>query len=261
MSNKNKTYELYITVNLINGNVYGGKHTYITKRGMYFGSGYRLKRAIIKYGIENFKVKILRLKITNDDDLNKREIRLIRLLKHIYGIRCYNLHIGGQGGNLYKYLTPEERLVVNKRISEGKKRQYSKGETLKQIIGRQNQSITLKHKNATDVDYRKRMAIAQKEGGKKITIRVALSGLTDREKERNAKNKLYGQQQYTFNIVYPNGDIFTETISSKRFKLKYKTDDSLFSTLAREGYFKIKKRNTNAKHDFPALTEFIVIDK
>lgn len=261
MSNKNKTYELYITTNLINGNVYGGKHTYMNKRSMYLGSGYRLKRAIIKYGIENFTVKILRLNINNDNDLNKREIRLIRLLKYIYGDRCYNLHIGGNGGNIYKYLTPEERLDVNKRISEGKKRQYSNGETSKQILGRQSQSLKLKHKNATDIEFRDRMALAQKQGGKSITNRVNTTGLTEREKERNYNNQLYGHHQYTFNIIYPNGDIFTETISSKRFKLKYNTDDLLFSTLTRTGFFIIKKRNVNTKHNFPTLTKFIIINK
>ena len=105
------------------------------------------------------------------------------------------------------------------------------------------------------------MAISQKKGGQKLALRIANTGLTDREKERNANLKLYGQRQYTFNIVYPNGNIVTETNSSKRFKLKYNTDDSLFSTLIREGYFKIKKRNVNAKHNFPALTEFILVQK
>lgn len=261
MSNKNRTYELYITTNLITGCVYGGKHTYINKRGMYLGSGYRLKRAIIKHGIENFNVRILRLNINNDNDLNNREIRLIRLLKYIYGSKCYNLHVGGNGGNLYKYLTPEERLDVNKRISEGKKEQYRRGETTKQILGRQSQSLKLKHKNATDVEFQNRMALAQKRGGESLTNRLTTIGPTEREKKRNYNNRLYGHHQYTFNIVYPNGDIFTETISSKRFKLKYKTDDLLFSTLAREGYFKIKKRSVHTKHNFPTLTEFIIINK
>lgn len=257
----NKIYELYITTNLITGNVYGGKHTYITKRGKYLGSGFRLKRAIIKYGFENFKVRILRLKIQDDNDLNKREIRLIRLLKYLYKDRCYNLHEGGNGGNLYKYLTPEERLIVNSNISRGKKEQYSKGETILQQRGRSSQSKRLKEKNATDVEYQKLMALAQKKSGQRLALRIANTGLTDREKERNANLKLYGQRQYTFNIVYPNGNIVTETNSSKRFKLKYNTDDSLFSTLIREGYFKIKKRNANAKHNFPALTEFILVQK
>jgi len=255
----NKTYELYITTNLITGNVYGGKHTYITKRGKYLGSGFRLKRAIIKYGFENFKVRVLRLKIQGDNDLNKREIRLIRLLKYLYKDRCYNLHEGGNGGNLYKYLTPEERLIVNKRISEGKREQYSNGETVLQQRGRASQSKRLREKNATDVKYQELMSKAQKKGGQKLSQRIASIGLTENEKERNENLRLYGQRQYTFKILYPNGEEHIETNSSKRFKLKYSTDDSLFSTLIREGYFKIKKRNANAKHNFPALTEFILV--
>jgi len=257
----NKTYELYITTNLITGNVYGGKHTYITKRGKYLGSGFRLKRAIIKYGFENFKVRVLRLKIQGDNDLNKREIRLIRLLKYLYKDRCYNLHEGGNGGNLYKYLTPEERLIVNKRISEGKREQYSKGCTVKQIAGRVQQKITIKDTIYNNTEYREKMLARQKVKGVTLSNRIQQRGLTIGEQKRNRNLKLYGQRQYTFNIKYPNGSVVTETNSSKRFKLKYNTDDSLFSTLIREGYFKINKRNINTKHNFPASTEFIIIDK
>ena len=257
----NKIYELYITTNLITGNVYGGKHTYITKRGKYLGSGFRLKRAIIKYGFENFKVKILRLKIQDDNDLNKRENRLIRLLKYLYKDRCYNLHEGGNGGSLYKYLTPEERLIVNSNISKGKKEQYSKGCTVKQIAGRVQQKITIKDTIYNNTEYREKMLVRQKVKGVTLSNRIQQRGLTIGEQKRNRNLKLYGQRQYTFNIKYPNGSVVTETNSSKRFKLKYNTDDSLFSTLIREGYFKINKRNINTKHNFPASTEFIIIDK
>lgn len=254
-----KTYELYITKNLINGNVYGGKHTYKTKRGKYLGSGYRLKRAIKKYGIENFDVRILRLHIKDVDDLNNREIRLIRLLRYIYKDRCYNIHRGGNGGDYYMYLEPEERLEINRKISESKKQQYSIGETYLQRQGRQKQSIALKNKNKLDLEFRERMAIAQKEAGKRLSDRIAKEGLTEREKHRNKNNSLRGLRQVNFRIVYPSGETIIEKNSSKKFKLKYKTDDSLFSTLSREGYFKIKKRLPSTKHTFPVGTEFIVI--
>ena len=257
----NKIYELYITTNLITGDVYGGKHTYITKRGKYLGSGFRLKRAIIKYGFENFKVRILRLKIQDNNDLNKREIRLIRLLKYIYGNRCYNLHEGGNGGNLYKYLTPEERLIVNSNISRGKKEQYSNGCTYQQTIGRIQQKKTLINRYTIDEEFKARMLILQQEKGIRFTNRINTKGLTEKEKQRNTNLSLFGQRQYTFIIKYPNGEELTETISSKRFKLKYNTDDSLFSSLVRIGYFKITKRNSNTKHNFPTLTEFILQKK
>jgi len=257
MSKKN--YELYITKNLINGNVYGGKHTYINKRGKYLGSGYRLKRAIKKYGIVNFDVRILRLNITNIEDLNKREIRLIKLLKYVYKDQCYNIHRGGTGGDYYMYLEPEERLEINRKISESKKRQYKDGETVLQIQGRKKQAITLQNKNKLDLEFSTRMNIARKEAGKRLSSRIARDGLTEREKERNKNNSLYGIRQINFKIVYPTGEVIIEHISSKKFKIKYKTDDSLFSTLYREGYFKVRKRLPTTRHLFPTGTEFVVL--
>jgi len=254
-----KIHELYITRNLVNGNVYGGKHVYTTKRGRYLGSGYRLKRAIKKYGIENFDVRILRLQIDNIEDLNRREIRLIRLLKYIFKDRCYNIHRGGVGGDYYMYLEPAERLEVNRKISDSKKRQYEAGETDLQQQGRKKQAAALRVKNKLDLEFIDRMTVIHREAGKRLSDRIASSGLTDREKERNKNNSVNGLKQIKFKIIYPNGDIMIENISSKKFKIKYKTDDSLFSTLAREGYFIIKKRLPITKHLFPRGTEFIIL--
>jgi hypothetical protein len=90
MNNDNREKRLYIVRNLINGKVYGGKH-YWSPDTKYMGSGYALKKAFGKYGKENFSIRWLKLKIKSSEDLDRLEIRMIRLLKYIFGNRCYNI--------------------------------------------------------------------------------------------------------------------------------------------------------------------------
>jgi len=49
--------EIYKTTNKINGKIYIGKDT--TSNPQYLGSGKLIKRAILKYGVENFTKEIL----------------------------------------------------------------------------------------------------------------------------------------------------------------------------------------------------------
>lgn len=50
---------IYETTNLINNKKYIGKHICNNFDENYYGSGVTLKRALNKYGKENFKIKIL----------------------------------------------------------------------------------------------------------------------------------------------------------------------------------------------------------
>ena len=55
---------IYLTTNLVNGKIYIGKHEFSKHKKVnstYLGSGELFKRAVKKYGKENFKRKILRL--------------------------------------------------------------------------------------------------------------------------------------------------------------------------------------------------------
>ena len=53
----NNIYQVYKTINLVNGKIYIGVHKENGRK--YYGSGVLIKRAIKKYGKENFKVDIL----------------------------------------------------------------------------------------------------------------------------------------------------------------------------------------------------------
>lgn len=87
---------IYLTVNRINGKVYVGQ-TSINKNG-YIGSGKLLKRAIKKYGKDNFTRTILRSDIHSLKELNLWEDFYIRL----FGSRNleigYNIVPGGSKG-------------------------------------------------------------------------------------------------------------------------------------------------------------------
>jgi hypothetical protein len=74
-------YTIYKTTNLVNGKFYIGKHQTKNLDDGYIGSGKLLRRAVKKYGIDNFHKEILeKILVVPDPELN------------------YNLCPGGKGG-------------------------------------------------------------------------------------------------------------------------------------------------------------------
>lgn len=95
--NENKKYHfIYKTTNLLNNKFYVGMHSTNDLIDGYLGSGKRLRRSLVKYGIENFKCEIL--EYHNDrKSLAKREREIVNL-ELINEELCLNLMIGGEGG-------------------------------------------------------------------------------------------------------------------------------------------------------------------
>jgi group I intron endonuclease len=91
-------YIIYKTVNKINGKFYIGKHQTNDLNDGYMGSGINLKRAIKKYGIENFSREVLYI-YDNSVDIENKECELITE-EMCSSTECYNIALGGQGGNL-----------------------------------------------------------------------------------------------------------------------------------------------------------------
>ena len=90
---------IYKITNVINGKGYIGKHSTNNINDGYFGSGATLKKAISKYGRENFN-KVILCFCQSEDELNNMEMREIS--QHgTYGIG-YNLTKGGEGKLGYK---------------------------------------------------------------------------------------------------------------------------------------------------------------
>ena len=97
---------IYKTTNLINGKIYIGKDK--INKDRYFGSGTILKNAIKKYKKKNFKKEILE-HCDNEDHLNEREKYWIKKLKSQDRNIGYNIDGGGHGGDVYMYLTEEQK--------------------------------------------------------------------------------------------------------------------------------------------------------
>ena len=95
MSKKLKHY-LYKTTNLKNNKFYiGVKSSYDPNNDRYLGSGFLLKKAIKKYGKENFKKEILEY-FNNQEDKFKREAEIVNE-QLINDPNCYNITLGGRG--------------------------------------------------------------------------------------------------------------------------------------------------------------------
>jgi group I intron endonuclease len=89
---------IYKTTNIINGKFYVGKHTQHDTSAFdgYLGSGFKLRRAITKYGQENFKREILEV-FLNSSLIDEREIFWIASLSATDQNIGYNIHPGGTG--------------------------------------------------------------------------------------------------------------------------------------------------------------------
>ena len=70
----NKKYHFtYQTKNMINGKLYIGRHSTDNLNDEYIGSGKNLKRAILKYGKNNFAIEVLCFFDTLDDLIKEEE--------------------------------------------------------------------------------------------------------------------------------------------------------------------------------------------
>lgn len=83
---------VYKVTNLVNNKYYIGAHKTKNIDDNYIGSGVALKKAIEKYGKENFKKEVLFI-FDNPEDMFKKEEELVELNE-----KSYNLRRGGKGG-------------------------------------------------------------------------------------------------------------------------------------------------------------------
>ena len=103
---------IYKTTNLINNKIYiGQKKSQIFLDNKYLGSGKYLKRALEKYGKENFKVELLEI-ANSRDKLSKLEIYYIQIYNSTDKNIGYNIAKGGiGGGEVYIHNQFQNRLI------------------------------------------------------------------------------------------------------------------------------------------------------
>ncbi|MFM2010794.1 MAG: Acinetobacter phage Ac42 [Bacteroidota bacterium] len=106
---------IYKITNLINGKIYVGQDKFNNPK--YLGSGFKLRRAIKKYGSENFKKDILE-SCSSKEELNSKEKFWIKELNSTNPDIGYNLVDGGQGGNLGEYANKKKSETLKKFLKE-----------------------------------------------------------------------------------------------------------------------------------------------
>ena len=103
-----KYYLVYKTTNLVNGKIYIGKHETDNLDDGYLGSGNLLRRAIKKYGEENFKREIL-FECSTIEEMNAKEAELVNE-EFLKRDDVYNIKLGGNGG--FDYINETHRNTV-----------------------------------------------------------------------------------------------------------------------------------------------------
>lgn len=97
---KNPYGYVYITINLHNRKCYVGKHSKPEFDKSYYGSGTILKKAIEKYGKENFVSEPIDW-AESKEELDQKEIWWIDFLGAVEGDDWYNITKGGEGVFLF----------------------------------------------------------------------------------------------------------------------------------------------------------------
>lgn len=192
-------YQIYQVTNKINNKIYIGKHECKCKSCNYFGSGKLIKKAIDKYGIDNF-VKTILFVFDNEQDMNEKERELVTeafcSLKN-----NYNICEGGKGGFGYINNSPElkEKVLLKNRQVRRKtdkilKRKY--GKNFRSVMGKKGvRALKLKHP-----DHFKKMKIASDKScpegtfkGKKHTLKtIQKMRIAARGRQEGSKNSQYG---------------------------------------------------------------------
>ena len=91
---KNPYGFIYITTNLVNGKKYLGQKRFEGKWNQYLGSGALFKKAIKKYGRENFSKNIVCI-CYSEEELNNTEYELSVFFDVVESPNWYNLVFGG----------------------------------------------------------------------------------------------------------------------------------------------------------------------
>lgn len=105
-------YYIYKTINKVNGRIYIGKRKSRSLTDYYLGSGTLLKKAILKYGKDNFQKEILFV-ASNEQELKEKEAELITE-DFCNNPNTYNVIPGGGNGTLgYRHTLESKAKIGN----------------------------------------------------------------------------------------------------------------------------------------------------
>jgi len=152
---------IYITINLINSKKYIGQRKFNKDWKYYLGSGTHIKRAISKYGRNNFFRKIVAI-ASSIDELNKLEINLIKKHNAVKNPNYYN-HIEG-GGSYSENKYSKETIVKMKKPK-------TKEHNLKVSLALKGRKFSEEH--CKNISESKMGTIISEEFKKKHSIRMS----------------------------------------------------------------------------------------
>lgn len=131
---------IYITTNLINNKKYIGLKTSDKFVPTYLGSGKIIRKAINKYGRDNFLVSILE-ECESIDELKDSERKWIQSYNAQSDSNFYNIAEGGQWGNCIDGMNEQELNQYKKKLSESIKKSYETNPELKELRAEQRRSM------------------------------------------------------------------------------------------------------------------------
>lgn len=132
-------YIVYEIKNLINNKIYVGAHATKNINDMYMGSGKLIKRAIKKYGSENF-TRTLICFCESVEDMYRKEREIVNK-EFISRDDTYNLNIGGVGSSDYCIRKKISDSNKGRKKSEKTKQNMSKAQKL-----RKHKPLSIEHK-------------------------------------------------------------------------------------------------------------------
>lgn len=176
-------YTIYKTTNLINGKFYIGKHQTKDLNDGYIGSGKLLKRAINKYGLDNFHTEILHV-CESEKQMNTLEKILVVPDPELN----YNLCPGGHGG--FGFINNNEDIVAKRDRKENKiAGRMAANANGAHIKANQKKSYLLKN----DPEYRARYSVnltkGQRNTSRKDCPYCDMKNLNEGNYRRHIKSK------------------------------------------------------------------------
>lgn len=161
MERREKRYNYFYRItNTIDGKYYYGVHSTDDLDDGYFGSGKRLKLAIKKHGAENFVKEIIKF-FDSADDMYAYERSVVDMGK-VRDRQCYNMAIGGEGGNRFVDYTEDEMVELRERKSKSMrgKNTWMKGTTQSKESNQKRSKTLMGH--SVSEETRKKISNANK---------------------------------------------------------------------------------------------------
>ena len=233
---------IYKTTNLVNGKWYIGKDE--RNRPWYLGSGILLRKAVQKYGKENFRKEILDNAKTKED-LAELEKKIITETNAVNDPMSYNLAAGGKGGHSWGNYPEEYQQIIKQKMKKTEeekeeRRKFAIENNLAQYIidGRDKgrkiwwQSLTdeekFQYQSSRSSGWWDKLTEEEQKslsGIKRENTKKYLKSLSDEDKKRrieNQRNKI----SKTYELISPEGEIITTNRlkeTANEIKISYAT--------------------------------------